>query len=36
MTTITAPEICCSVQLYMEIVLSQEIVQEDLETEGRE
>jgi len=36
MTTITATEICYSVQLYMEIVLSQEIVQEDLETEGRE
>lgn len=36
MTTITATEICCLVRLYMEIVLSQEIVQEDLETEGRE
>ena len=36
MTTITATEIHCLVWLYMEIVLSQEIVQEDLETEGRE
>ena len=35
-TTITATVICYSVQMDMEIALSQEIVQEDLETEGRE